>query len=151
MWDSTKIHSSFYKIDISTLFWHRVSVFHVHYASMVVDHCNKQTKSTYSFFDILPQTYKMYEIKDINARFWHKAKVYFTCIKPLLWLIPIPNMNKITLLFPPLDITTHKLYEKQYSKLAWRKMQLLYQLWITSTHSSPRYHNKDTTCMKNWP
>ena len=36
---------------------------------------------------------------DINATFWHIAKIYFTCIKPLLWLVALSNMNKINPFF----------------------------------------------------
>ena len=41
------------------------------------------------------QTYRIYDIMDINATFWCRTKVYFTCIKLLLWVIIVPNMNKI--------------------------------------------------------
>ena len=30
---------------------------------------------------------------DIYVTFWNSAKVYFTYIKFLLWLITVPNMN----------------------------------------------------------
>ena len=40
----------------------------------------------------------MYEQMDINALFWHRAKIYLACIIPLLWLIAaLPNMNTINL------------------------------------------------------
>ena len=40
-------------------------------------------------------TYKIYDIMDINATFWHTAKVYFTGTKSLLWLITVSNINTI--------------------------------------------------------
>ena len=36
---------------------------------------------------------------DIYATFWHQGKVYITCIKSLVWLVTLSNMNKI--LFTP--------------------------------------------------
>ena len=42
---------------------------------------------------------------DIHATFWDIAKLYFTYIKFLLWLITVPNMNKINPFFF-CDITT---------------------------------------------
>ena len=49
--------------------------------------------------DILLQTYKTSAIMDINATFCPRAKVYFTCIKSLLWLITVPHMNNINSFF----------------------------------------------------
>ena len=36
-----------------------------------------------------------YSISLLSTVFWHRDKVYFTCIKPLWGLISVPNMNKI--------------------------------------------------------
>ena len=54
------------------------------------------------------QTYKSYDKMDINATFWHKAKVYFTFIKSLSWLITVPNtcMNKINQFFSEISQQT---------------------------------------------
>ena len=50
------------------------------------------------------------------------SQVYFTCIKPLLWMIGVPNMNKINLFFSETSQQTYKMYEKvtilNYSNLA---------------------------------
>ena len=37
--------------------------------------------------------------------YWHIAKVYFTCIKPLWWLFTVPNMNNIYPFIHVQDIT----------------------------------------------
>ena len=36
---------------------------------------------------------------DVNATFWHIANVYFTYIRPHLWLITVQNMNTINPFF----------------------------------------------------
>ena len=45
--------------------------------------------------EISLQTYKIYENIGINATLGNRANVYFMCIKLLLWLITVPNINKI--------------------------------------------------------
>ena len=37
---------------------------------------------------------------DISATFWHRAMPYFIYIKSLLWLVTVPNVNKINHSFP---------------------------------------------------
>ena len=54
---------------------------------------------------------------DINATFWHRATVYFTYFKTLLWL---PNMNNINPFFSEISQLIHQMYEK---------VALITQIW----------------------
>ena len=47
----------------------------------------------------------------VNATFWHRAKIYFTCIKSLFWLITEPNVNNINLFFSTILQETDKIKE----------------------------------------
>ena len=62
------------------------------------------------------------ELVDINATFLYRAKIYFTYIKSLLWLIAVPTMNNISLCSSDiLYRNKHKSLEKywhNYSNLA---------------------------------
>ena len=49
---------------------------------------------------------------DINATFWHPAKVNFTVINSLVWWMTVPNMNKINPFFYEISQQIHKMYEK---------------------------------------
>ena len=51
--------------------------------------------------------------------FWYRAKVYFTCIKSLLWLIIVPNMNKINLFFSEI------LWQTKFKK----NIAIITQIW----------------------
>ena len=47
---------------------------------------------------------------EINTTFWHRAKVYFTCIMSLSWLIAVQTMNKINLFFSEISQQTNTIY-----------------------------------------
>ena len=69
--------------------------------------------------DISQQTY-INEIMDINATFWHRAKVYFACIKSLLWLLTVPNMNTINTFF----LRYHKKH-----RICMKNIAIITQIW----------------------
>ena len=94
--DFAKIYSSYDRIGILVILWQRAKVNLC--ISNLYDGWSLYltwTKSTDSSLISIKHIYKINEIMDVNATFWHRAKVYFTCIKPLLGLIAIPNINKI--------------------------------------------------------
>ena len=63
---------------------------------------------------------------------WHKATVYFTCVKHILWLIVIPNMNKITLF--------SKIYHNKHVQFM-KNVAIITQIW----YGPKRYF----TCISN--
>ena len=102
----------------------------------------------------------------IDATFWHRAKVYFTCLKHLLWLIAVPDMNKINPFLSEIAHQTHKFMTK-IAIINWPQLLkfgiepntilhasakhhtwLLCQICIISINSFQIYHNKQTKRMK---
>ena len=50
-----------------------------------------------------------YEIMDIHATLWHRAKIYFTCTTSILWLVTVTKMdNIINPFFSKILQQTHK-------------------------------------------
>ena len=120
----TKIHNSYYKIGKTTLFWHTAKVFL--YSSILYNSWSMYTTWTKSTDLSLIYHYITYNIDEIMDTFWHRANVYVTCIKSLVWLIQsthittnIYNLWKIVIV--PVSAT--------------HDTGLLYQIWIKSTHS----------------
>ena len=68
------------------------------------------------------QTYKMYDIMSINATLGHRAEVYFTCTKLLLWLITVSNINRINPFFSKIS---HQ--KKMYENIA-----IITRIWDTA-------------------
>ena len=62
---------------------------------------------------ISQQIDKMYEKVAIITQIWHRAKHYLTSMSNAWYLIPVPNMNKITLSSEILQQTL-----KRYEKIA---------------------------------
>ena len=68
---------SYDKIGISTLFWHRVKEYFMCIKTPWLLFTLLNINKIHWFIsNILLQTYKIDEIMDINATFWHRAMVY---------------------------------------------------------------------------
>ena len=123
MWDSKTVHDR-QNMHKYTSFTQSHGIVYVHQDCVMIDYCTRY-KIHWFISAISLQMYAIYSIMDINATFWHKAKVYFTCIRPLLWLISVPIMNKIIFFFSKISQQTHKIDDKychNYSNLAWGQM-----------------------------
>ena len=110
----------------------------------------------------ITKIHNSYDKIGINTLFWHRAKVYFMCIKPLWWLITVPIMNTIHWFISDISLQTYKIYDKMMDTNAtfWHLAKVYlhfqvpsvvdnYEIWTKSTHSFLRYHNKHTKCKKN--
>ena len=99
-------------------------IFYKHQSSIVVDYCTKYEYNQPIFPSaISQQTHKMYEQIVIITQIWHRTKFYFTCISnewyQALYLITVPNMNKINTFIGISCTNTHNL---------WR-MAIITQIW----------------------
>ena len=90
----------------------------------------------------------------INATFGHRAKVYFTCIKPLVWSITVPSMNKINPFFFDISQQTHKIYEiidHDYSNLPQSQIICYVHQWLIVTimvSNMKKFQLKNASCEK---
>ena len=55
---------------------------------MMVDHCTWHEHNPLIHFIYITTNIQMYDIMDINGTFWQGAKIYFTCIKLHVVVIP---------------------------------------------------------------
>ena len=77
--------------------------------------------------EISLHAYIIYEIMCTTATFWHRAQVYFICIKPLLWLITVSNVNNINTFSSEISNKYIKFMKfHNYSNVAWS--QILFYL-----------------------
>ena len=112
------------------------SICYVHKAAMMVDHCTQHEQNPLIHLQYIT-IYKIYKIIDLNATFWHRAMVYFMCIKSLLWLITVPNMNKINTFFSEISQQKHKISEKYcYNYSNFNSIQQNAILYASATHGT---------------
>ena len=101
---------------------------------------------SYSYVLYITNIHNSYDKIGISTLLWHRAKVYFTCIKPLRWLITVLNMNKIHWFISDIWLQTYKIYEiMDINDTFWQRAKvyftcinpycgwLLYQIWTKWT------------------
>ena len=92
----------------SVLTWRQFRV-EMHQAVVVHGHYTRyKWNSAIHVWDIT----KIHKRYNKSTLFWHRAKVYFMCIIPLLWLMAVPIRNKSNPFFSDISQQTHKCYEE---------------------------------------
>ena len=89
-------------------------LFYMHQQQMVPDYVPNMNKINPFFSEMSQQIHKMYEQVAIITEIWHRARCYFTSMSNrwYMYLITVPNLNKITTFFSDISQQTLKIYEK---------------------------------------
>ena len=126
----------------------------MHQAFIVNGHYTKyELAFSYSCVSYHKNTQQLWQ-KGTSTLFWHRAKVYFICIK-LWWLITVPIVNKMHWFIADISLQTYTIYKiMDINATFWHRAKVyltsiksLLGLIIVpnitkSTHSFLRYWNK---------
>ena len=101
-------------MNINAMFWHRAKVYltYIYKVPMVVDYCTKKEQNQPILFCYIATNIKFKKNIGVITQIWHTAKLYFICSGNTWYLISVPNINKINLLFSEISQKIHKMYEK---------------------------------------
>ena len=106
-----------------------LSIFYVHKASMMVDHCTQYEQNPWIHIRYITTniqnvwTLTIYEKIATITQNWGRDKFYFTCISSRWYLIMVPNMKKIHLAIMEectrTDIWQHWQTDRTLSYIPW--------------------------------
>ena len=115
------IHLRYITINIQNLWnnWHKCyilvqsqNIFYMHQSSIMVDYGTKYEQNQLILFCDIATNIKFKKTIAIITQICHRSKWYFTCTSNTLYLITVPNMNKINSCFSEISHQIHKMYEK---------------------------------------